>query len=183
MTRTFAAAIFAAFLAVTIPARAATIVATVGNPVEGLNLNFGNGYQFEGDITFALGVNDPFYDGVDNAYGGTVYFDGAPLPLQPSGVPPVPYADVNFAGPYPPGVEYILAYSYIPKHSPYYLPSVFADFTLNGTEAISGSVSCVSGCAVTPLPPTLPLFGTALAGLGGFGWLKRRGKVSRTGRG
>jgi hypothetical protein len=28
-----------------------------------------------------------------------------------------------------------------------------------------------------------PLFASALAGLSGFGWLKRRGKVSRTGRG
>jgi hypothetical protein len=35
----------------------------------------------------------------------------------------------------------------------------------------------------TPLPAAFPLFGTALVGLGGFGWLKRRGKVSRPPRG
>lgn len=32
-----------------------------------------------------------------------------------------------------------------------------------------------------PLPAALPLFGSALAGLGGFGWLKRRGRFHARG--
>jgi hypothetical protein len=51
-----------------------------------------------------------------------------------------------------------------------------------GTVATGSFVE--KGVVVTPpspvpLPATFPLFGTALAGLGGFGWLRRkRGKVS-----
>jgi hypothetical protein len=42
-----------------------------------------------------------------------------------------------------------------------------------------GSVTILSDTLVaTPLPTALRLFGTALAGLCGVGWIKRRGKVS-----
>jgi hypothetical protein len=61
------------------------------------------------------------------------------------------------------------------------IPSLrFVSFTLNGAPATGGSVSCRSGCALNPvpLPAALPLFGTAIAGLGGAGWWRRR-KVSR----
>jgi hypothetical protein len=54
----------------------------------------------------------------------------------------------------------------------------FANFLINGTPATSGTVTVNSETLATPLPAALPLFGSALAGLGGFGWLRRRGKVS-----
>jgi hypothetical protein len=51
----------------------------------------------------------------------------------------------------------------------------------NNIIASGGTVTCTAECndAVNPvpLPAAFPLFGSALAGLGGFGWLKRR-KVS-----
>ncbi len=52
----------------------------------------------------------------------------------------------------------------------------------NGIPGVAGTVSCVSGCgdvSAVPLPAAFPLFASALAGLGGVGWWKRRGKVSR----
>jgi hypothetical protein len=68
--------------------------------------------------------------------------------------------------------------------SPTYLlvsgwPTIF-DPTLT-VIPLSGSLDYGGRIPETPLPPALPLFGTALAGLGGFGWLKhRRGGPSRS---
>jgi hypothetical protein len=50
--------------------------------------------------------------------------------------------------------------------------------------ATSGTVTINSETlSPVPLPAAFSLFGSALAGLGGFGWWKRRGKVSRAVRG
>ena len=44
----------------------------------------------------------------------------------------------------------------------------------------NGALAFIQGAldVATPVPAALPLFGTALAGLGGVGWFRRRGKVS-----
>jgi hypothetical protein len=62
-----------------------------------------------------------------------------------------------------------------------YLPPnpTFANFLLNGSHATGGTVRVNSEILATPLPAALPLFGTAIAGLGGAGWWKRR-KESRS---
>lgn len=64
------------------------------------------------------------------------------------------------------------------------LPNLsISDFTLTNygqsqppTYAVSGEVSCASGCSVsaTPLPAALPMFGTALAALAGGAWFRKR---------
>ncbi len=59
-------------------------------------------------------------------------------------------------------------------------PTFFAAFysidgltnTYFGTN--TGTLDLVSQTSTVPLPAALPLFGTALAGLGGVGWLRRR---------
>jgi hypothetical protein len=75
--------------------------------------------------------------------------------------------------------------------TPLYLsvPNIF----LNGNlPASSGTIStefCAvgtngtncGGVSTVPLPTAFLLFASALAGVGGFGWLKRRGKVSKQG--
>jgi hypothetical protein len=42
-------------------------------------------------------------------------------------------------------------------------------FLINGTPASGGTVTVNSETLATPLPAAFPLFGTALAGLGGVG--------------
>ena len=70
----------------------------------------------------------------------------------------------------------------------YYLsifnPSVDPDFPalnwlseeyINGTSSYrSGGATFTAASVVTPIPAALPLAASALAGLGGLGWLKRR---------
>src|ERR1700730_17003453 len=58
---------------------------------------------------------------------------------------------------------------------PWYAPTTFSDFSLNGVTAIIGTVTCVNGgfgsCFPTspvPLPAALPLFASALLPFAGF---------------
>ena len=175
MKRTIVAAVFALLIAAS-PAQAATIT------LEDINLNFGNGYTASGSITL---LYIPVY------FGGTPYVPCLDCQNQPpnltlnfDGSPLTPYDGrygdlrglgntsgwpVLFLAPFPYGVD-ALSGSTGPN-----VPMNFADFTLNGTPAISGDVECVSGaCAVTPLPDALPMFSAAMMALGGFAWRSRR---------
>jgi hypothetical protein len=68
-----------------------------------------------------------------------------------------------------------------PAHAaPVYLYDLSLNFGDGYTNPGVGEFSC--GVAATPLPAALPLFGTALVGLGGVGWFRRRGKVSAINR-
>lgn len=58
----------------------------------------------------------------------------------------------------------------------YGLPHLTAqNILLNGVPAISGSAVCSGDCiSPVPLPSSFPLFASALAAIGGFGWWKRQ---------
>jgi hypothetical protein len=55
-----------------------------------------------------------------------------------------------------------------------YFENLTALTKLSITQVSGGSPG--SGVAPVPLPAALPLFGSAIAGLGGFNWLRRRRK-------
>jgi hypothetical protein len=167
MFRTMAAAVFA-LLTVTAPAHAAFVT------LEDLNSNFGNGYQAIGEF----GVL-PNIGGSEGPFP-TLYFDSSPLAVTPVFSE---YEGHVFYG--PPGSAPFGTYdfAYTGFVAPYFAPSTFADFRLNGVPAVSGTVSCISeegqpcsfpASAATPLPPALPMFGAALLALGGFAWRSRR---------
>jgi hypothetical protein len=63
----------------------------------------------------------------------------------------------------------------------------YQNFLLGGLATLStpngGTVTVTSETLATPLPAAFPLFGSALAGLGGVGWIrKKRVKVSHNRR-
>jgi hypothetical protein len=164
MFRTVAAATFA-MLAVFAPARAAY--------VDSVGLYFGAN-TFAGDVEF-----QPFDyfgppGGLASAYlvqSDGVTYNASPITFSPPSNTP------GLALIFPPigsGPTFLTV-------NTSYLPGLnYSDFAINGTVATAGTVSCVSGCDVSavPLPAAFPLFGSALAGLGGVGWWKKRGKVS-----
>jgi hypothetical protein len=161
MKRTFAAVIFC-LLTVTAPAHAVT--------VEAINITFPTG-TLTGDLAFSPCCFPGNMLTLDLSLNGVGLFEvtGEPgsrefpaLFWNPPPAPPTPTIFATIAanfGDLPPN-------------------PTFSDFTLNEAVGQSGTVSCVSGCTVTPLPAALPLFASAMAGLGGVGWLRRRGKVS-----
>jgi hypothetical protein len=144
-----------ALLTLTAPANATTIA------VEDINLDFGNGYKEIG----TLGVHSSKFTFITQA--PDVYFNG-------SLVPTIPFSTGEAGKLYQfGGVDgFLLTF---PGNYPG-LPVSW--WTLNGVPAVSGTVDLVS-LSYVPLPAALPLFGTALAGLGGAGWIKRRRKFSR----
>jgi hypothetical protein len=197
MSRTILAAALA-LLAVTAPARAATIT------TEDINIDFGNGYQAFGQVGF-LGCCSPLSPSPnqfrgDALYSGlvTVSLNGAPLTwdnLAQGLGDPFQVLDYELPLPSPLHDFLVLTLDTPAFEGPAALPTSVEDFTLGwgGVEAVgvSGSVTCVSGsgCLNTappptcvgrecelnaaPLPPALPLFATGIAGLGLIGWRKR----------
>jgi hypothetical protein len=169
MTKKFctAAAVFV-LLTLTAPARAASIT-------EYINLDFGNGYTVIGNITFYDVPNylgHPFFPCVgcrDVPPPANLYLNGSPLAAydgrfgdiwglgNPTGEP------LYWLTPNGDSVDGLTS-------SLGHLPTTFADFFLNDSPAVSGDVS------VVPLPAALPLSGTAILGLAGLAW--RRRKVS-----
>jgi hypothetical protein len=168
------AAVLLALLSVIAPAHATFVT------LESVDLNFGNGYQAIGDFSVTSHGN-----GSSSSTIPFLYFDSSPLPVFPTfnSVPghtaygnPPPFGQFDFA--------------FINDGSPNFAPSTFSDFSLNGTVAESGSVSCVATFALgsppngtpcaftpspTPLPDALPMFGAALLGFMGFAaWRSRR---------
>jgi hypothetical protein len=161
--RTIAAAVFA-LLTVAAPAKAAGIIE------ESVNLNFGDGYQAIGD--FGVLTN-----GFACCEFPTVEFDGSPVALSSTFTSEPGHLFYGNAGdPF----LYDLAFS---SPQPFLAPTTFADFSLNGTVAVAGDVSCISdnGSAcpfpAVPLPAALPLFGSGLIALAGFA-VRRKGKVA-----
>jgi hypothetical protein len=182
MKRTIAAAIFA-LLAVTASAHAATV-----------DFDYSVNLDFPAYTRGGTPITNVMYGIVDfslNPSNGDYYIDGSQdlsmggaFFIEPgdSNTPPVSTAPffVNGSSTVFPGL-----YSFSVNTGTF--PNLnFSDFMFSGQQAVGGTVTaCPSSgaCAVTPLPAAFPLFGSALAGLGGFGWLTRRGKVSRTQRG
>jgi len=160
-----AALVFA--LLITPAARATTLT------FEELNIGFGNGYQAVGEVGFISGL-PTFPDEFVPISVPTLYFDGSPLQFLSAAlggqfIEPWVYTTGDFTLPnevvsYPAGT----------------LPNVFLDFALNGTTAVSGDVTCISGaCAATPLPAALPLFSSAVFALAGLAmWKWRRSPVA-----
>jgi hypothetical protein len=193
MNRTIAAAIFA-LLAVTTPARAAFIDTLDAS----VNLNFGSTTQLTG--TFDLGWL-PIDSGRN--YGGErvndYYFSDPPnlsvngFPLTLSGLPPASGPGDGTIGIFIPSGGTVALY-FLGLNTNYLPPNpTFANFLLGGIPATGGTVTVLSetchgggvcsSVSAVPLPAAFPLFASALAGVGGFGWLKRRGKVSQRGGG
>jgi len=182
MLRIFAAAI--ALLAVTMPAHAAPIP----NPVEAVDITFANGWTLTGELTY---VGDTFFTPTGYAFphpGPTGLFlngadlfatNGAPDGSSINGVWANP-GNIPGHGSGPGGTADLYAVlADLPNNL------TFGDFFLNGTPnvftdgipGVSGSVQCVSGCGVAPLPAALPLFGSGVMVLAGFAW-RKKGKVS-----
>jgi hypothetical protein len=139
-------------LTVTAPARAAII--------EYVNLDFGNGYKEIGNLEFF----SDFRATTDPTVGGWVYLNGSRLPPPPigcCGFKTFPGDLVQLSGGPPVNVFDLV----FPDNR---LPLTFSDFSLNGVTAVSGDVS------VVPLPAALPLFGSAVLGLAGLAWKRKR---------
>jgi hypothetical protein len=181
MTRTFAAAIFA-LLAVTAPLHAATIQWDLsGVTAPGVTVT---GFFDYDTVPCCSAANFPDYNLTLTGAGTTFTFTpfnsyleetgSASLNVMNNGVTITNIEDLGLSslgdfGSTTPTLSLSNSIFFIKD------PRVQAEGTLNG-ELIKAPVSPV------PLPAAFPLFGSALAGLGGFGWLKRRGKVSRPDR-
>lgn len=191
MKRIVAAAIFA-LLAVTAPARAMMVYT--------LSLEFGSGStadaSFNGTITFNSNNIATAANGIINGPGLASPYTPTPADLTLStpccalypGAPSLggPYYDVTLIGTGPSGdaeAQDTVSFVYSIRNG---APALFeADAGVAVWNSILGTDRSIGGTlspppSPVPLPAALPLFGSALAGLGGFGWLKRRGKVSRT---
>jgi hypothetical protein len=181
MIRTFTAAVFALLIA-TAPARAAL----VWEEIDTIDLTYPNNTTLTGELNIRDAA--PFVVG---AYvpeeSSSLRLNGNPLTFVTSGTG-FPFeslfqnccASITFFVPPPnsPGTptpygEVLLGLT---------VPNIF----LNGVPPTGGTITtqfCVdNSCgaiSAVPLPAALPLFASALAGLGGVGWLKKRGKVSR----
>lgn len=153
MTRTLAAAIFA-LLTITAPAHAAVLDLT-----DSVNLNYLNDGNLTGTVTFTEGFPPTYY-----FISGDLSLNGTQLIQVPTG----PNLAI-FVDPAPPTGPIFFS-----------LPADFPNLTPFDFGAISGTVTILSeNVSPTPLPAALPLFGAALAGLGGVGWIRKKaGKVS-----
>src|SRR3954469_3684111 len=161
MNRIIAASLFS-FLAVTAPAHAAVV-----ELVDAVNLIYPFQGNLTGTFTFRL-LGPPYSNGsfLDYFYAGEVSLNGMAL-TEITGSLPTGY-DI-FARPDGGGPLFVAVnVAHIPNLT-------YADF---GAESGTVTILSIDGIA-TPLPAALPLLGTALAGLGGAGWLKKRRKVSR----
>jgi len=192
MIRTFAAAIFAALalLAFVTPASAYTFT------TEDINLTFQGGFTATGNISF---TETPYpYSPLGSVFllGGTVNMalDGTPLtPIPyynptPPGYPP-PMGGNPFAGTDPSYFQLLPSLPCSPgaacgefSYSLYELPSDPSDFFFSGGSA-QGIVSITSQINIqpplpdvspTPLPATLPLFGSGVIALACFALLRKR---------
>lgn len=183
MLTRIAAAIFALF-AVTAPAHA--VMVDYDDTLDAnLNLNFGSSEHLTGElglqwlpiVTGCCRSSDYVLTSSNLSLNG--------IPLVSAGIPPNagPANTVEFfTGPSGqlqvfPGNDFVilgLNTNFLPPNP------TFANFVLNRTHGTSGTVTVNSEHLIaTPLPAALSMFGTALAGLGGAGWWKRRRKVSR----
>jgi hypothetical protein len=114
------------------------------------------------------GPYDPVTTGITvNSFNGSAYVPSSTFPLSFAYIPLSLSPDmVIFSD------EFILYLAGVNTHRPQ-----FAEFIAAEGGTIDGTLT-VTTVSATPLPAALPLFGTALAGLGGAGWIRRRGKVS-----
>jgi hypothetical protein len=181
MKRTFAAAIYFALLTVT-PAHAATLTwdvnATALSGLPGMPPQ--NTWTVTGSFVFdpslqtitdfnisAAGfpTTTAFTLNASNAqasFGNNLIFDNTNVEFQNSALPETVFlqtALANLGQPNPSG----------------YPLDMFSSVAFDNSSRFFLQGEIVSA---VPLPATLPLFGSALAGLGGAGWLKRRRKVS-----
>jgi hypothetical protein len=186
MIRTIAAAIFA-LLVFTTPARATMVdMPYEWYQIDTLDLTFPNGITLTGDLDI---VDAAPSVGTYFARGGTLDINGTPITII-GGPPESPIlfytsslgpglGEINFYVP-PPGTPgapnpYGAAPLYL---SPASFGAISGTVNTEFCAVGSNGTSC-SNLSAAPLPAAFPLFGTALAGLGGFGWLRRkRGKVS-----
>jgi hypothetical protein len=177
MTKKFAflAAVFA-LLTITAPARAAYVY-------ENIDLIFANGFEATGEITFA-----PFTDpsGHIVAYvpccsfpalsgGGRNWipfslsgFDYTYISLLPYVPPPLPPG----ASPGHPGIGPHLQEDLLLCGG--YLPEALNAFNLAGFDPAAPDRGYLSIVSPVPLPDALPLFGSAVFGLAGLAWRKRK---------
>jgi hypothetical protein len=175
MKHTFAAALFA-LLAVTAPAHAAYVSYLDAD----LDLHFINGDELTGNINLAL--NTPYAAAHLGPcqFGGNLSVNGIPVSRccdRRAGVPDTVVVLATEQG----GCcyDFIVNTAFL-SPNPTYL-----DFGLGPVfdasyhyKATTGTVTVLSETLATPLPAALPLFGSGIAALAGFGAWRRRGKVS-----
>ena len=163
-----------ALLAFPAPAHAAFVSALDAN----LDLNSGSSTQLTGEIDLRwsptptwpnkFGVNDYYITYSNLSLNG--------VPIVNTGIPPNALSDDGrtvaiFGGP-----DFLAVFGLNTN----YLPPdpTFSDFVLGGlgggTTATGGTVTVLSETLATPLPPALPLFGSALLALAGFAAWSRR---------
>jgi hypothetical protein len=172
LTRISAAAAVFALLTVAAPARAA-YVTDLGASVD---LNYGSSEQLTGNLDLTV---NPFYPPGFGAGANPYWLAGTSLSLNGTPLTETFMGNTGYAG----TQDY-----FAPK--PFTTPPGLFDLEINTADtanltyldfpgATGGTVKVNSETLITtPLPAALPLFGSAFAGLGGVGWLKRR-KVSR----
>lgn len=165
------------------PSHAATVIIQIGSYTENVNLDFGNGYTSTGgagftEVVFTDFINPPSSPSFFGGGVASLEYGGTPLSrtfCQNCGLGNISGDPEYFAPPSnpnnfgcPPGCEAV-------GWSVGHLPTSFADFTLNGIPAVSGDVTITSHTEVssTPLPTSLPLFGSGLLFLAGFIWRRK----------
>jgi hypothetical protein len=173
----------AALLISTAPAHASPLTLE-----EMLKLDFGNGYQINGQFNFSTLYSGDFV-------GSQFLYDwGTPITATTL------FSEGGFSWIGTPGATYpfngqtVFTFTYPDQNEPpFYLnPGAiiapgFWQFSLDGVPAVGGNLTCVaiegeggtSPCTFAasslPLPDALPMFGAALLALGGFAaWRSRR---------
>jgi hypothetical protein len=168
MTRTIAAAIFA-LLAVIAPARAAMVDYNV-------NLNFGSNEQVTGNValTYTGGTPDPYSMNADLSLNGAT--------LNPIGGPPAPSGTLAYEWFVPAATPGSNLVSFVVFSDANLTNLIYPNFGLGSIFNVNSPTPATSGtvASAVPLPAAFPLFGTALAGLAGVGWLKNGGRFHTT---
>ena len=185
MIRSLAAAAFALLIAPA-PARATFVDPTYAPQVLDLNLIYpGGNFTSPGGVTLTgnldIGLGAPGVAPYIVGQGGGLSVNGDPIMVLATevghlvgvgdnlgieiGISTPPYTDPNYGNP---------------------LNLTPSEIYFNGIIASGGTVTCTAECneavSPVPLPAAFPLFGSALAGLGGFGWWKRRGRFGASAR-
>jgi hypothetical protein len=173
MTRTFTAAILALLIA-TAPAHAAIVETLDAN----LNINYGPSWNLTGTIDLVANPSYGFGPTTAYEFSGDLALNGTPLQVR-NDIPPIAFGDSGLAGLTDPDLPntvlpFLLSSPSLPPN-PTYDYFLLAGLPGSISEPTGGTVTVTSETPpLVPLPAALPLFGTALAGLAGFGWIKRR---------